>query len=206
MMKFALFAAVALLPFLAFAGDNRCETCGKDLFPAKYSRQCAACIVRESVTEFSDFVRYTDKDMPRVKAERRVRRLGSTAVWTLACYDHRFPIEFVDANGGSHRLDYRLILPVKDNPGRIRIILRDAVDTYIIGAEKGKLVKHRGVYVLDNLPICLPGRNQMILIVNRNAVDSIEYVLAADDGTARSPKVIRGTAKSGEITDFSSFY
>ena len=122
MMKFALFAAVALLPFLAFAGDNRCETCGKDLFPAKYSRQCAACIVRESVTEFSDFVRYTDKDMPRVKAERRVRRLGSTAVWTLACYDHRFPIEFVDANGGSHRLDYRLILPVKDNPGRIRII------------------------------------------------------------------------------------
>lgn len=64
MMKFALFAALALLPFLAFAGDNRCETCGKDLFPAKYSRQCAACIVRESVTEFSDFVRYTDKDMP----------------------------------------------------------------------------------------------------------------------------------------------
>ena len=202
-MKTALYAALMLFPFLSFA-KNFCETCGRDISLAKNATRCAGCSVQESVGLVIDCFRYPDKNLAQVKAQRRTRRLGDTAEWNLICTNQWSKIKIVDQSG-EHLLNYSMTLSVKDNPERIRIVLMDAADTYLIGKEKGKLVKHRGVYVLDNLPICLPGKNRMNLLVQRSSVDTIEYMLIADDGTDRSPRAAWGYVKSGEIKDFSRF-
>ena len=203
MMKFALYSALMLFPFLSFA-KNFCETCGRDISPAKNASRCAGCSIRESVGLLIDCFRYPDKNPDQVKAVRRARRLGDAAEWNLICVNQWSKIKLVDRSG-EHLLNYSMTLPVKDNPERIRFVLKDAADTYIIGGEKEKVVKHCGVYVLDNLPICLPGKNRMTLLVQRCSVDTIEYMVIADDGTGRSPRAVWGYAKSGEITDLSRF-
>ena len=202
-MKTALYAALMLFPFLSFA-KNLCETCGRDISLAKDATRCAGCSVQESVGLVIDCFRYPDKNLAQVKAQRRTRRLGDTAEWNLICTNQWSKIKIVDQSG-EHLLNYSMTLSVKDNPERIRIVLKDAMDTYIIGDQKEKPVKYCGGYVLDNLPICLPGKNRMTLLVRRCSLDSIEYGLVADDGTGRSPRTICGYAKSGEITDFSRF-
>ena len=203
MMKTALYAALMLSPFLSFA-KNYCETCGRDISLAKNASRCGGCSVRESVGAFIDWFRCSDKNPDQVKALRRTRQLGDAAEWNLICVNQWSKIKIVDRSG-EHLLNYSMTLPVKDNPERIRFVLKDAADTYIIGGEKEKVVKHCGVYVLNNLPICLPGRNRMTLLVQRCSVDSLEYMLIADDGTGRSPRAVWGVAKAGEITDFSRF-
>lgn len=203
-MKFALYAALMLFPFLSFA-KNFCETCGRDISPAKNARRCAVCSVRESFGCVIDLFRYPDKNLAQIEAARsRSRRLGKVAEWNLICVNQWSPINIVLPNE-EKQLNYSMRLSVKDNPERIRIVLRDAVDTIIFSGENGKVVKHRGVYVLDNLPICLPGKNRMNLLVQRSSVDTIEYMLIADDGTDRSPRAAWGYVKSGEIKDFTRF-
>ena len=204
MMKFALYAALVLLPFLSFA-KNSCEICGRNMSLAKNAVRCAGCSVRESVGLLIDCFRHPDKNPAQVEALRRTRRLGDAAIWNFICVNNWSPIKIV-LPSGEKQLNYSMTLSVKDNPERIRIILKDAVDTYIIGNEQEKPVKHCGVYVLDNVPICLPGKNRMTLLVRRCSVDSIEYGLVADDGTGRSRRTVCGFAKSGEITDFSRFH
>ena len=203
MMKIALYAALMLLPFLSFA-RNFCESCGRDISRAKIASKCAGCSVRESFGFLIDCFRHPDKKPAEVEALRRTRRLGDAAIWNFVCVNNWSPIKIV-LPSGEHQLNYAMTLSVKDNPERIRIVLKDAMDTYIIGDQKEKPVKYCGVYVLDNLPICLPGKNRMTLLVRRCSLDSIEYGLVADDGTGRSPRTICGYAKSGEITDFSRF-
>lgn len=204
-MKTALYAALVLIPFMSFA-KNYCETCGRDISTAKNSRQCAGCSVSESFGYVIDLFKHPDKNLAQIDEMRRTRRLGETAEWKFICVNKStFPIKIVDC-AGEHKLDYSRTLSVKHNPKRLRFILQDAVDTYIIGGKKDKFVKHCGVYVMDNLPICLPGKNKMTLVVRRYAVDAIEYLLVADDGTGRNPRTVYGTARSGSITDFSHFY
>lgn len=204
MMKSALCAALALIPFMSFA-KNFCKTCGRDIFPAKNATQCAGCSVSESFGFLIDCFRHPDKNPGQIEAMRRTKRLGKTAVWNLICVNQDFPIKIVGPNG-EHKLDHSMELSVKDNPERIRIVLKDGVDTYILGGEKEKIVKHCGIYVLNNLPICLPGRNKMTLLVRRCAVDAIEYMLVADDGTFRNQRAVWGTVRAGSITDFNHFY
>lgn len=201
-MKTALYAALVLAPFMGFA-ENFCEICGRDISPAKNSRQCAACSVSESLGYVIDLFKHPDKNLVQIDAMRRSRRLGETAEWKFVCVNKTFPIKIVTSSG-EHKLDCSMTLSVKDNPERIRIILQDAVDTYLIG--DGKLTKHCGVYVMNNLPICLPGKNKMTLVVHRCSVDTIEYLLVADDGTWRNPRKTWGTARAGSITDFKNFY
>ena len=203
MMKIALYAALLLFPFLSFA-KNFCETCGRDISQAKNASQCAGCSIRESVGCVIDSFRYPDKNPDQIKALRRSRRLGDVAEWNLICVNNWSPFKIVLPDG-EHPLNYSMRLVVKDNPERIRILLRDAADTIIFGGEDGKMVKHRGVYVFDNLPICLSGRHRMFLFVRRCSVDTIEYALVADDGTCRSLRTTCGNTKSGRITDFSWF-
>lgn len=203
MIKFALYATVVLLPFLSFAG-NLCEICGKDLSPAKNARQCAACAVRETFRKFTGGTGYTDEDIPRIKAERIARRVGNATVWNLICYNQQLPVNLV-VSSNEHRLNCSLVFRAKDNSKRIRLVLKDAAVTYAIGEKEGELVKHCGIYILDNLPVCLPGKRRMTLVVNRNKLDSLEYLLIADDGTGRDPRMIQGIAKSGGITDFKNF-
>ena len=203
-MKIALYTALMLFPLLSFA-KNYCETCGRDISQAKNATQCAGCSIREAVGCVIDAFRHPDKKPNQIKALRRSRRLGDVAEWHLIGLNEYFKFNIVFPDG-EYPLNYTMRLSVKDNPERIRIILKDAVDTYIIGGEKKKPVKHCGVYVLDNLPICLPGKNRMTLLVRRCSVDSIEYGLVADDGTGRSRRTVCGFAKAGEITDFSRFH
>ena len=203
-MKFALYAALLLFPFMSFA-KNFCETCGRDISMAKNASQCAVCSVRESFGVLIECFSFSGKNPSQIKADRRAGRLAATAEWKLICANQTFPIKIVGPDG-EHKLDYSMTLSVKDNPERIRIILKDAVDTFIIGGEKEKFKKHCGVYVLNNLPVCLPGKNKMTLFVQRCAVDAIEYMLVADDGTSRDPRAVWGTARSGSITDFNHFH
>ena len=202
-MKFALYSALMLFPFLSFA-KNFCETCGRDISPAKNARQCAGCSVRETFGCVIDFFRYPDKNLDQIEAARRRRRLGDVAEWNLICVNQWSPINIV-LPSEEKPLNYSMRLPVRENPERIRIVLKDAVTTIIFRGEKENTVKHCGFYVLNNLPICLPGRNQMTLLVRRCSVDTIEYMLIADDGTGRSPRAVWGYVKSGEIKDFSQF-
>jgi hypothetical protein len=203
MIRFALYAALVLLPFLSFAG-NRCEICGKDISLAKNARQCAVCAVRETFRKFTGGAGNKDQDIPRIKAERMARQLGNAAVWNLICYNQQLPVNLV-VSSNEHRLNCSLVFREKDLSQRIRLVLKDAAVTYAFGEKEGELVEHCGIYILDNLPVCLPGKKRMTLVVNRNKLDSLEYLLIADDGTGRDPRMIHGVAKSGEITDFKNF-
>ncbi|MBR4663617.1 MAG: hypothetical protein IKO93_07065 [Lentisphaeria bacterium] len=204
MIKFALYAALVLLPFLSFAG-NRCDICGKDISLAKNARQCAACAVRETFRKITGRAGSSDQDIPRIKAERIARQVGNAAVWNLICYNQQLPVNLV-VSSKEHRLNCSLVFQMKDKSKRIRLVLKDAAVTYAIGEKEGELVKHCGIYILDNLPVCLPGKRRMTLVVNRNKLDSLEYLLIADDGTGRDQRMIQGVAKSGKITDFKHFY
>ena len=203
MMKIALYAALMLFPLLSFA-KNYCETCGRDISQAKNARQCAGCSIRETVGSVIDCFRHPDKKTDQIKAPRRSRRLGDVAEWHLIGLNEYFKFNIVFPDG-EYPLNYTMRLSVKDNRDRIRILLRDAADTIIYGGKDGKVVKFRGVYVFDNLPICLPGRPRMFLFVRRCSVDSIEYLVTADDGTGHNLRTAHGTAKSPSITDFSWF-
>ena len=125
-------------------------------------------------------------------------------MWNFVCSDHRFPFKVVNL-AGEPRLDHCAILPVRENPARIRIVLKEAVDTFIIH-ENGRIEKHCGVYVLDNVPICLPKKNRMTLFVHRSAVKAMEYALVAegDDGRRRVCKI--GTILAGVHEDLSDIY
>ena len=203
MLKIALYAALMLFPFLSFA-KNYCETCGRDISQAKNARQCAGCSIRETVGSVIDCFRHPDKKTDQVKAPRRSGRLGDVVEWNFICVNNWSPFTIVLPDG-EYPLNYTMRVSVKDNPERVRILLRDAADTIIFGRDDGKVVKHRGYYVFVNLPICLPGRNRMTLLVQRSSVDTIEYMVISDTETGRNPRAVRGFIKSGEIKDFSRF-
>ena len=202
MMKMVLYAAMMLAPVFCFA-ENFCEICGRNISLAKNSRRCAGCAVAETVGVFADMCKYPDKNLRQVQADRRTRRLGEYAMWNFVCVDHRFPFKVVDSSG-EHRLDYCAVLAVRENPARIRIVLKEAVDTYIIH-ENRKIEKHCGIYVLDNVPICLPKKNRMTLLVHRCAVKTIEYALIAEGDDGRRVCKI-GTVQAGGREDLSDVY
>ena len=202
MMKITLYAVLMLAPVFCFA-ENFCEICGRNISLAKNSRRCAGCAVAETVGVFADMCKHPDKNLRQVQTARRARRLGEYAMWNFVCVDPRFPFKFVGSHG-EHQLDYCIILPVRENPARIRIVLKEAVDTYIIH-ENRKIEKHCGVYVLDNVPICLPKKNRMTLFVRRSAVKAMEYALVAEGDDSR--RVCRiGTIPAGVREDLSDVY
>ena len=203
MKKIFLFAALMLTPVFCFA-ENYCEICGKDISLAKNSKRCAGCTVRESFGAFFEYARSKDKNYYQVLAERRVRRLGETVQWNFICVSKEyFPISLIEPSG-EYPLDCRKVFQVRKTPDRIRIVLRDAVDTIIIKEDK-TCVKHRGVYVLDNVPLCLPGGAEMRLAVGRNSVDTVIFALGAFDAEGRSRRSISGTLRAGQIYDLRDF-
>ena len=203
MRKNFLFAAVMLAPVFCFA-ENYCEICGKDISTAKSSRRCAGCTVKESFGAFFEYVGSKDKNYRQVLADRRVRRLGETVLWRFICVNKEyFQINLLEPSG-EYPLDCCKVFPVRKTPDRIRIVLRDSADTLII-KEDNTCVKHRGVYILDNVPLCLPGGTEMRLAIGRNSVDTAIFALGAFDAEGRSRRSISGTLRAGQIYDLSNF-
>ena len=202
MMKMTLYAVLMLAPVFCLA-ENFCEICGRNIALAKNSRRCAGCAVAEPVGVFADMCKHPDKNLRQVQTARRARRLGEYAMWNFVCIDPRFPFTVVDSSG-EHRLDYCAVLPVRENPARIRLVLKEAVNTLILHPN-GKIEEHCGVYVLDNVPICLPKKNRMTLFVRRSAVKAMEYALVAEgDDDRRVCKI--GTIMAGVSEDLSDVY
>ena len=145
-----------------------------------------------------------DKNYYQVLAERRVRRMGETVRWSFICINKEyFPISLVSP-AGEYRLDLSMDLPVRKNKDRLRIVLRDSTDTVTI--DGGRILsRHRGVYVLDNVPLCLPGCTAMTLAIGRNSVDTARFGLAGFDSGGRRKRTVYGTLRAGEIYDLSSF-
>ena len=204
MKKIVLSAAVMLVSVACFA-ENYCEICGKDISLAKKAKCCAACYFTESVGSFFEYVRSKDKNYYQVLADRRARRLlGDTVRWNFVCVNKKyFPIVLVSP-AGEYRLDFSTALSVKDKKARVQIVLRDSAETVVIDGNR-ILKRHRGVYILDNVPICLPGCTEMTLAIGRNSVDTAQFGLAAFDSEGRRRKVVYGTLRSGQSYDLSDF-
>ena len=160
---------------------------------------------KESVGSFFEYVTSKDKNYYQVLAERRARRLlGETVRWNFICVNKEyFPITLVSP-AGEYRLDFSTALSVKDKNARIQIVLRDSAETVVIDGER-IVRKHRGVYVLDNVPICLPGCTAMTLAIGRSSVDTAKFGLAGFDSEGRRKRTVFGTLRSGQIYDLSSF-
>lgn len=202
MMKLVLHVVMMLIPVLGFAAKY-CEECGRDISFAKKSSLCAGCYLGGFFRELREFGKPNGKTSQQLAAEHRVECLGSVAVWNFVCRDQRFPIKRVTP-GGEYLLDHSAILFVRDNPVRIRIVLKDAVESFTY-FNRGQMVKYYNEYVLDNVPLCLPGRNMMKLEVRRCALDAIECILTADSGDDGSPRSFRGIACSGKVLDCGEF-
>ena len=204
MKKIVLFAAVMLVSVVCFA-ENYCEICGKDISLAKKAKRCAACYFKESIGSFFEYARSKDKNYYQVLAERRARRLmGETVRWNFVCVNKEyFPITLVSP-AGEYRLDFSTAISVKDKNARVQIVLRDSAETVVIDGDRIRR-RHRGVYILDNVPICLPGCSEMTLAIGRNSVDTAQFGLAAFDSEGRRMKTVYGILHSGQSYDLSSF-
>lgn len=201
MKSITLFALLMLAPFLCLA-ENFCPGCGRPFVSAKDSDTCGLCTLEKVLDRLDVFSKHSDRKSA-AEAERRVRELGETARWSFLCTDDRLPIVLVDGFG-EHRLDCRMTFDVRHTPDRIRIVLKDAAETIIIQPD-GRLVKYRGVYTLDNVPLCLPGRPEMSLCVRRIAIDTVAFGIMAAEPDGRNPLRAAGFIRAGGRVDCSSF-